>query len=330
MAEEHARPGKVEGECILANTETIHTPLIYQCKLFFALSRTPHGLIDMATPALAAFLCLGKTPPTDIIILGLLTAFAGYTAVYALNDIVDYPVDREKFQEGNLSSDKTDLDAAFVRHPLAQGILRYRLGLVWGGFWALVALIGAYLLHPLCAVIFLIGCFLEALYCKLLQITYWRTMISGIVKTLGGVAAVIAVNPHTSFFFLAILFIWLFTWEIGGQNIPNDWMDLDEDRTLNVKTIPVHLGPEPAGTLIVILLIVSSLANFFLFLISPIRFDPLMLIATIAVIGYLLLWPAHRLRRQPTASRAAILFNRASYYPLCLLGIVILSYLIAL
>ena len=52
-------------------------------KLFFALSRTPHGLLDMATPAVSALLWLGDFPTLKVIALGLVTAFSGYTAVYA-------------------------------------------------------------------------------------------------------------------------------------------------------------------------------------------------------------------------------------------------------
>jgi 4-hydroxybenzoate polyprenyltransferase len=59
-------------------------------KLFWALSRTPHGLLDMSTPALGALLWLGAFPPLDIIILGIFTVIAGYTAVYAWNDVIDY------------------------------------------------------------------------------------------------------------------------------------------------------------------------------------------------------------------------------------------------
>ncbi|MDD5614111.1 MAG: hypothetical protein PHQ54_03450, partial [Candidatus Omnitrophica bacterium] len=39
------------------------------------------------TPALAALLCYGGLPPVGVAALGLLTVFAGYTAVYALNDV---------------------------------------------------------------------------------------------------------------------------------------------------------------------------------------------------------------------------------------------------
>ena len=60
---------------------------------FLALSRTPHLVLDLATPGLAALLCLGAFPPAPVLFLGLVTAFAGYTAVYALNDIIDYRID---------------------------------------------------------------------------------------------------------------------------------------------------------------------------------------------------------------------------------------------
>ena len=94
---------------------------LQKLKLFLALSRTPHGLLDMATPALGALLWLGRFPAFDVIFIGLITTFAGYTAVYALNDVIDYRVDKDKLKLcGNTGVD-CDLDAAMVRHPMAQG-----------------------------------------------------------------------------------------------------------------------------------------------------------------------------------------------------------------
>ena len=116
-----------------------------------------------------------------------------------------------------------------MRHPLAQGLLSLREGLVWTGVWALLALAGAYLLNPACALIFIVSIVLETLYCLMLQVSHLRTVVSGMVKTMGAVAAVFAVDPHPSVSFLILLFLWLFFWEIGGQNIPNDLTDVDED-----------------------------------------------------------------------------------------------------
>ena len=49
-------------------------------KLFLALSRTPHGLLDMTTPAFAALLWLGALPPLPVLAIAVVTAFAGFTA----------------------------------------------------------------------------------------------------------------------------------------------------------------------------------------------------------------------------------------------------------
>ncbi len=179
----------------------------------------------MATPAFSTLLSLGAFPSPEITILSLLTAFAGYTAVYALNDVTDYRVDREKTRSSKLPETHQDLDSVFVRHPLAQGMLPYWEGLFWLAAWAGLAMVGSYLLNPFCTVIFLVPSFLEYIYCSLLKISHLRGVISGWVKTSGPIAAVFAVDPDPEPLFLIVLFLWLFFWEIGGQNVPNDWAD---------------------------------------------------------------------------------------------------------
>jgi 4-hydroxybenzoate polyprenyltransferase len=294
-------------------------------KLFLALSRTPHGLLDMATPALAGLLCLGKLPPFKVIVLGTITAFAGYTAVYALNDVVDYHSDKEKFQGVGPCDSGHDLDAIYVRHPMAQRLLSFRDGLLWATAWALLASLGAYLLNPVCLAIFLTGCVLEALYCLMLRISYLRTMVSGVVKTLGGIAAVYAVHPNPPFWFLIALFLWLFCWEIGGQNVPNDWADLQEDRQIAAETLPLRLGLERAGLLILgcLAFAVSMHMVLFKFSPAPLRF-PHFLVSLLAA-AYLVVMPAYRLYRTRTSSCATALFNTASYYPLTVLVVVAVS-----
>jgi 4-hydroxybenzoate polyprenyltransferase len=131
-------------------------------------------------------------------LLGLITVFAGYTAVYALNDLVDYRADREKIRAGEYAGGEEylDLDSLLMRHPLARGVLTLPEGILWAGGWALVAMIGAWLLNPVCFYIFLAGGLLEAVYCLLWRVTPLRALINGIVKSLGAVAAVYAVNPQ--------------------------------------------------------------------------------------------------------------------------------------
>ncbi len=180
-------------------------------KLYFALSRTPHGLLDMCTPAFGAVLWLGHFPSLYVIVLGLVTTFAGYTAVYALNDVIDYEADKEKAAVGGFSNSQSDLDSMIVRHPMAQGLLSYKQGLYWALAWGLVALIGAYILNPVCVLIFLAGCTLEAIYCMLWRVSPFRTIVSGAVKTSGAIAAVFAVDPNPSGAYLIILFLLLFS-----------------------------------------------------------------------------------------------------------------------
>ncbi len=66
-------------------------------KRYLALSRTSHGILDIAAPAFCALLWRGGFPALPTIVLSLFTAFAAYTAIYALNDLVGMRFDREKF-----------------------------------------------------------------------------------------------------------------------------------------------------------------------------------------------------------------------------------------
>lgn len=306
-------------------TETSCNPYtgFARIKLFWALSRTPHGLLDMATPAAAALLWLGAMPPVHIVVLGLITTFAGYTAVYALNDVVDHRIDREKLGIGGDRCAENYLDAVMVRHPIAQGFLSFRDGLIWAIAWGVLALIGAYLLNPVCVVIFLAGCALEAIYCLLLKITHFRTLVSGAVKTTGAVAAVYAVDPNPSVVFLICVFLWLFFWEIGGQNVPNDWADIEEDRRLHARTIPVIYGPDRATVIIMGTLIAAVVMNILVLMLSRADFHSIYLLVALGIGLYLLLFPALRLYNSKDRADAIALFNKSSYYPLSMLLLVV-------
>ena len=294
-------------------------------KLFLALSRTPHGLLDMATPALGALLWLGRFPAFDVIFIGLITTFAGYTAVYALNDVIDYRVDKEKLKLCGNTGVECDLDAAMVRHPMAQGCLSLTEGMLWTVAWAVVAIWGAYHLNPVCILIFAMGCLLETVYCLLLKVTHFRTLVSGGVKTAGAIAGIFAVDPKPSPLFLFVLFLWFFLWEIGGQNVPNDWTDIETDRRLDAKTIPVQLGPDSANTIIIGSLTAATILCLFVFLGSPIPFEFPFLIAATATGLLFLILPAALLYKTKKSPYAMALFNMASTYPLALLIIVVVG-----
>lgn len=273
----------------------------------------------MATPGLSALLWLGDFPPVETVILGLITVFAGYTSVYALNDVVDYHPDKEKLQLSRHPGSEKDLDVTSIRHPIAQNVLKFREGLIWVIAWAILALGGAYILNPFCAVIFLSACLLEAVYCLLLKVSCLRTFLSGAVKTSGAIAAVLAVDSSPSLLFLLLLFLWVFFWEIGGQNIPNDWADREEDRRLGARTVPVQLGIEKASLWTMGSLCIAMVMNLLLFLVVRYDIELPYVLGSLAIGFFFLLVPAYRLHKTRDRLRAAALFNRASFYPLALL-----------
>ncbi len=297
-------------------------------KLFWALSRTPHGLLDMSAPALGALLWLGAFPSLNIIFWGIITVFAGYTAVYAWNDVIDYRVDQEKARVGSLRETDNYLDAVLPRHPMAQGLLSLRAGLLWALGWSVLAIIGAYRLNPVCVLIFMAGCFLEAIYCLMLKVSPIRTIVSGGVKTSGAVAAVFAVDPNPSLVYVTALFLWLFFWEIGGQNIPADWADIEEDRQLQAQTIPVRLGTGYAALILLGCIILALVMNIFVFYLSSLGINPPYVIVSLIVGIYLLLLPAFQTFISKKRSHAMQLFNKASYYPLAMLVVVVINLLI--
>lgn len=292
-------------------------------KIFLALSRTPHGVLDLAGPVLTMYLRLGGFPAWHVFALGLLVAFAGYACVYAINDIVDYRTDK-----ANADADPEDtqsgqgyLDSVFIRHPLARGFLNRPQAILWAAGWGLLSLLGAWLLNPLCAVLLVLGCVLEIIYCKLLQTSHLRAFINGVVKSLGPLAAVLAVDPSPPVSFMLTVFVWAFCWEIGGQNIPADWHDLDRDKAQNAKTIPLVIGVKKAGWLAALSLGVSVLAVWPLFALSPLQLPGYAIPATLAAACLLLLPPALKLALTRETPAASALFNRASYYPALMLGL---------
>jgi 4-hydroxybenzoate polyprenyltransferase len=248
--------------------------------------------------------------------------------VYALNDVIDYRVDKEKVAEVGLSDAGSDLDSVGVRHPMAQGLLSFKEGLLWATAWGFLALIGAYLLNPVCVLIFTGGCALEAVYCALWRVSPFRTFVSGAVKTSGAIAAVFAVDPTPEPMFVLLLFLMLFFWEIGGQNVPNDWSDLDEDRRMRAKTIPVRWGVQAANAIIVVTITLTLCMQVVIFYYSRGRYEFIYLLISIIITVYLLLLPALKLNKTRNKAQAMNLFNKASYFPLALLVVVVIKLLI--
>lgn len=298
-------------------------------KPFLALSRSPHGLLDLATPIVAALLALGTFPSISVVVLGFVAAFSGYTSVYALNDMVDFHTDKKRMPPSASEEHGGYLDAIFVRHPVARGFLTFNQGVAWTTAWGVLGFSAAYCLNPICAYILILGFILEAFYCRMLTVSHLRALVAGVVKTLGGLAAVFAVNPDPFPLFVAILFFWIFFWEIGGQNIPADWYDLEEDRRFGAKTIPTRYGAGGAGKISFVCLVLSTALSVTLLAFSSMPFSPLYLLLWLVAALYLLLLPAYRLCRTGAQAKTSVLFNRASYYPLALLGVTVVQIILS-
>lgn len=289
-------------------------------KRFFALSRSTHGVLDIAMPGFVALLWLGGFPPWPVLALCLVVALAGYTAIYALNDLVGVRDDVAKVQ-GGLKSGYA-VEASGMRYPLAQNLISLRAGWLWFAFWFAVAVTGIWLLNPKILVILAAAAALEVLYVKLLKVTWWRTVVSALVKSAGPVAAVFAVVPAPSAAGLALMLAWLMPWEIGGQNIPADWNDIEEDRRIGARTIPLCFGPRVGSAVVLAGLGVTVLVSPRLASLSPLAPGWPFQLAVFVAGAWLLLLPAIRLARTRDGRQAARLFDRASFYPAALLAIV--------
>jgi len=289
-------------------------------KKYLALSRTTHAVLDIALPGFCALLWLGRFPQWSILLLALIAVFAGYTAIYALNDLVGFQMDREKFSGGINAG--YSVEASELRYPLARDVLSYRGGWLWFIFWFAIALFGAYLLNPAILIILVAAAILEIVYCILLKVTYLRVVVSGLVKSAGPIAAVFTVDHHPSPYLLLLIVVWVFFWEIGGQNIPADWNDTVEDLRVNAKTIPIQFGTQKAGLIVVVALGLAVITSIFLPVASPLALGLPYVLVSVLVGIFLLVKPGYRLYRHHHEGRlAARLFDHASYYPLAQLAI---------
>lgn len=289
-------------------------------KKFFAFSRTTHGVLDLALPGFVALLWLGSFPSWQTILLSIFAAFAGYTAIYALNDLVGVAVDKEKFAGGINAG--YSVEASDLRYPLAQNALSYTSGVAWFVFWFGAALISSYFLNPKIIFILIAAALLEVLYCLLLKVTYLRTFVSGLVKSSGPIAAVFVVDPNPAMPLLLLILLWVFVWEIGGQNTPADWNDTVEDKRVHAKTIPLQFGTQKAGLVVLFTLGLTVIFSAFLPTVSPLVLGFPYVLASVAIGFFLLLVPAYRLYKTQAGRSAAALFDKASYYPLAQLSLI--------
>ena len=291
---------------------------------FFGLSRMTHSVLDIAHPAMGALLVFGGFPSASTVVIGLLAAFAGFTAVFALNDVMDCGVDCEKMSKLTGKKECFDIDSVGYRHPIAQGALSFNAALGWVGVWGLLSLSLAFLLRPLCAALMVTALLLEIGYCRLLRVTHWKGILSGSMVAVGGLAGVYAVVAAPPLAFVLVFFAWAFAWEVGCRNIPNDWSDIEEDINLGIRTVPVRYGRRAASWISFSLLCLTVAASLIFPVVVPVKHPILFLAGAVAAGAVLLIVPAVRWARDQKIESAMHLFNRACFYPLAVCGIVAL------
>lgn len=271
------------------------------------LSRTRQALLSVAQPALAAIIALQGMPSARQVSLGLVAASAGFLAVFSLNDVLDRRVDAESLSAGKGDVEGYDIDTAFVRHPLARGDVSLRLSLAWVGGLGVVSAVCAYLLSPVCLALFAVAVLLEVFYCSLRSVTWLKTVVSGLMVGVGGIAGWAAVAPLS--LGAVPVFAFLALWEIGGRNLPNDLADVEVDSRVGIKTVATVFGPQVSAwaTLGVGLASLAALA--------VLQMPLIVTVSSLAAGVWAMLIPAVALVRSPTSDEAGRYFNRASLLP---------------
>jgi len=137
------------------------------------------------------------------------------------------------------------------------------------------------------------------------------------------------VDPHPSGERLLLLLGMVFLWELGGQNIPSDWSDIDEDRRMKAPTIPLRLGASWSTVLMIVCMTAAIVLSVAVLRVFPGSYGALSIAAFLAAGLGLLIYPSIQLLVQRESSKAALVFHSASFYPLALLVVVAVRILAA-
>lgn len=281
------------------------------------LSRMRQALLSVAQPGLGALIAAQRMPTTRTLVVGVVAASAGYLAVFSLNDVFDRESDVAALGAGKGEYEGFDLDTAYQRHPLAVGRLPHRVALLWIGLLGIVAITGAWALSPWCVALFGVSVSLEWVYCSLRSRTWTKTIVSGAMVGVGGLAGWVAVAPISMR--AAGFFVFLCAWEIAGRNIPNDLADLVADTAVGLRTVPTTFGPQTAGRAI------AAGSAFTIAVLPTLHLVPLGLVLALAAGVGLMTLPSLPLLSTPTPGNAARYFNRASLLPAAVFLVVLVT-----
>jgi 4-hydroxybenzoate polyprenyltransferase len=298
--------------------------LVDKLKALLSLSRTYQASLSMSQPVLGALLGLKGIPSTKVIVIGFIASWTGNHAAFAINDYMDMEVDKKRLNY--LKKDnKFDIDRAFIAYPLAQGYITEDMALIWILSLFTIATIFAYLLNPISAILYIVAIILEILYCRLLMVSPLKVVISGAMVSFGVLAGWFATSNSFNPDAILILFIWIFFWEIGGRNIPNDMLDVEEDKLLNIKTVPLIYGMK--FTKIVIFTSAILTSGLSVAIAYPLGLNRIYIIGAVILSIYFLIIPAIKLFfNSDKLEEARIVFNKGSFYPLFILIALVLSF----
>ncbi|MEK6953722.1 MAG: UbiA prenyltransferase family protein [Candidatus Micrarchaeota archaeon] len=291
-------------------------------KALFASSRPIQSTLSISQPLFGAFLAVGAVPSPELMILLVIGSAAGLYAVFSINDLLDYNLDRQMVARRKQVG--FDLDSVLARHPLTAGLVTTNEQIAWIIAMGIIAIIILLSLSTTALALFFLAILLEALYCRLALVTEYKFAFAGAVVAVGVMIGWFAAGGGFAAIPLLLLSGLFFAWEVGGRNIPNDLSDVEQDKLLGVRTLPSVYGEKTSSLLIALFGFAVLIANIALGVLLSLGM-PYLVLSTLAGIAFLIL-PALFLMANPLPKEALKYFNKASIYPFFLLALLAFVY----
>lgn len=289
----------------------------------FASSRPLQASFSVVQPIIVALIALSGFPELQLLILLVVGCVTGFFAVFALNDLLDFKIDKKSLKSERIAK-SWDVDSLLVRHPLAQGVITRAEQIAWIAINGVVAGVIIYYLNFMALFLFLAAITLETIYCKMATVSEMKFLISGIMVGIGALIGWYAVGANTNIAVILSLFLLFFAWEISGRNIVNDFSDIVEDKKIGIKTIPAIYGKYFASKFNFAFVILTLAANTALGVFASMGLVYIIMSSLVGI--YLLLLPGLSLIKNPTSNEALRYFNKGSLYPIFIFAIIVIDY----
>lgn len=111
----------------------------------------------------------------------------------------------------------------------------------------------------------------------------------------------------------------------GGRNISGDWIDIEEDIRLGIRTFPVRYGKLRSSQIALALLLLTVLSSLSFPFLVTIKHRLVHQTGALAIGGIFLIIPGWRWLRSQRVESALVLFNRACVYPLAMFIVAAMS-----